>query len=60
MNPRHIHQFSRLNALEEAQQKWQESEWLLDFLRSEGNQLKEPNEHELVQWHQKLQLTQQI
>ena len=48
-------QFSRLNNLEDARQKWQESEWHLDFLRSEGNQVPEPTEQELLQWINKLQ-----
>lgn len=36
--------------------RWQESEWVLDCLRSKsGSPLKELAENEIVDWHRKLQ-----
>lgn len=47
MNP-HL---ERLEAVEEARNKWLESEWRLNFLRLiAAEELLEPNEEELLVW----------
>lgn len=50
----------KLEQIQKAKKLWQESEWTLDFLRSEGNPIPELKDEELLQWMHKLQLTQQI
>ena len=45
----------RLNQIQDARVKWAYSEWLVDFLRSEGClEPKIPTDEELLQWAQKL------
>ena len=44
----------KLDLLQNAREKWEESEWILDFLRSEGNPVPQPNEQELLRWMQNL------
>jgi hypothetical protein len=46
--------YKRQDDLEEAKKLWQESEWLLNFLRTiEAEPPKQPNEEELLQWYNK-------
>jgi hypothetical protein len=41
----------KLDQIQAAKKKWQESEWLLSFLRSEGClEPKIPNDEELLEW----------
>ena len=43
----------KLDQIAEAKRKWSESEWLLNILRSEGNEKPRcPTEEELLQWAQ--------
>jgi hypothetical protein len=50
-NPRLL----QLDQLEAARRKWCESEWLLNFLRSEGCiEPKTPSDQELLIWAQNL------
>ena len=43
----------RLDQLEEARKKFDESEWRLSFLRTiEPTPTPQPTEQELLQWHQ--------
>lgn len=45
----------RLEALEQAQAKWQESEWVLRKLRSRSmTETKRPDDDALVEWHQRI------
>lgn len=45
----------RLEALEQARTKWQESEWVLRKLRSRSaNETKRPDDDTLVEWHQRI------
>lgn len=45
----------RLDQMKDAQTKWAYSEWLLNFLRSEGElKPKIPTDEELILWAQKL------
>jgi hypothetical protein len=42
----------RLEQLEEARKLWQESEWRLNFLRTEtGTPTPAPTEQEILQWY---------
>jgi hypothetical protein len=44
----------RLEALNEARKKWNESEWLLNLLRTRGSEKpKQLDKEELLQWAQK-------
>jgi hypothetical protein len=55
MNPPTNPYIKRLDELEAAKEKWQESEWLLSFLRSEGSeQPKIPTDEEVLQWAKNL------
>jgi hypothetical protein len=46
----------RLDQLEKARKLWQESEWQLNFLRTEtGTETPEPSEEEILQWYQQHQ-----
>ena len=48
----------RLDQLEKARKLWQESEWRLNFLRTEtGTPIPEPSEEEILQWYQQHQNT---
>jgi hypothetical protein len=49
----------KLDQIAKAKKLWLESEWALEFLRSEGNPVHEPTDEELLQWMHKLHLTQQ-
>ena len=43
----------RLEELEKAQKLWQESEWRLNFLRTEtGTPIPEATEEEILKWYQ--------
>ncbi len=45
----------RLEALEQAQAKWQESEWVLRKLRSRSmTETKLPDDETLIEWHQRI------
>ena len=45
----------RLDQIKDAQVKWAYSEWLLNFLRSEGNLRPQiPTDEELLVWAKKL------
>jgi len=45
----------RLDQIQDARTKWESSEWLLSFLRSESNeQPKIPTDEEILQWAQNL------
>lgn len=45
----------RLEALEQARAKWQESEWVLRKLRSRSaDETKRPVDDTLVEWHQRV------
>jgi len=56
MNPPETNPYiKRLDELEAAKEKWQESEWLQSFLRSEGClEPKIPNDEELLEWAKNL------
>lgn len=44
-----------LDQLQTVKRKWRESEWLLNFLRSEGSEeAKTPTDQELLIWAQNL------
>ena len=46
----------RLDELEQARKLWQESEWRLNFLRTQtGTPIPEPTEEEILQWYQQHQ-----
>ena len=46
----------RLDQLEKARKLWQESEWRLNFLRTEiGTPTPKPTEEEILQWFQQHQ-----
>ena len=46
----------RLDELEQARKLWQESEWRLNFLRTQtGTPTPEPTEEEILQWYQQHQ-----
>jgi hypothetical protein len=46
----------RLDQLEKARKLWQESEWRLNFLRTEtGTPTPEPTDEEILQWYQQHQ-----
>jgi hypothetical protein len=54
MNDLYNPHLQKLDLIQEARKKWDESEWILAFLRSEGNPVPEPTEHELLQWMRNL------
>lgn len=44
--------------LEKARKLWKESEWRLQFLRTEtGHEPKEINDQDILQWYQQIQQT---
>lgn len=46
----------RLDQLEKARKLWQESEWRLNFLRTEtGTPIPEATDEEILQWNQQHQ-----
>lgn len=49
-------QFSRrLEALEEARKRWEESEWVLRKLRSRSSrETTSPDDERLLEWHQRI------
>jgi len=49
-------QFSRrLEALEQAREKWNESEWVLRKLRSRSSKpVNPPDDEKLIEWHQRI------
>jgi hypothetical protein len=49
----------KLEQIQKARKLWQESEWLLSFLRSEGNPIPAPTDEQLLQWMHKLHLTRE-
>jgi hypothetical protein len=59
MNMNNQYNQMKLDLIKKAKDKWQESEWILEFLRSEGNPVPMPTEQEILQWHQNLQFNQQ-
>ena len=45
----------KLDAINEARMKWEASDWLLSFLRTnDGKERKKPSDDELLQWSQQL------
>jgi hypothetical protein len=54
--PGRNNQFTRrLEALEQARSKWQESEWVLRKLRSRSStETKQLDDDTLVEWHQRI------
>ena len=51
----------RLEQLEHARKLWRESEWRLNFLRTQtGTPTPAPTRQEVLQWHQMIQQRQQI
>lgn len=46
----------QLDLLAKVRKRWQESEWRLNFLRTQTGQPRpEPTDEELLQWHQRTQ-----
>jgi len=44
----------RLDELEQARKLWRESEWRLNFLRTEtGTPTPQPTDEEILQWYQR-------
>jgi len=56
MNDNNNEYVKRLDQLEKACKQWQESEWRLNFLRTEtGTPIPELNDKEILQWNQQYQ-----
>jgi len=53
--PEHNPHLQKLDQLQSARKKWHESEWLLNFLRTESDQQpRQLTEEELLEWNKHL------
>ncbi len=47
----------KLDQIKEAKERWQESEWLLEFLRTQGSEPNPKTEQEILIWNSNLPRT---
>jgi len=56
MNANYTLREKELKELESAKKQWKESEWRLQFLRTDtGQELQQPTEQEILTWYRKHQ-----